>query len=394
MKHSILLAAAGLALSFTATAQNPLGTFSNTGTTWATRGGAATPNTNPCVLFTRHDVDHYAGWTEGLTPFTREMTGVNFVIQDNDLATVDNFNVVAYIGDPLMPKFPDVVNPVGTAGPFILPAGSGGSAFNASVNFATPISVASTEDVYVALELLGPWVISGGQVTDGLSVWECNAQSPAAPQAGQDWDEPGAGISTLQPDNTYGGYFCASPLAGPAYPVQTQFKIQPIVPISGGVATAVTNQVNHAASTTGAAAGFTVQDPGAGTSSMFAGLYPDAANPSFNPGRVDDIGQMFENAALPAGSLVFFMIDFGPFGPEIPAASFVPGSTGVSCLNLASMQSLGFEIVSATGRAHHVANFPAAARPLLSGIDWTQQAIGFDIATNTLHGTACTRQRT
>lgn len=395
MKHilsgSLCLATAALA---TANAQSPLGTFTNMGTTYATRGGAATPNTNPATLFVRHDMESYAGFTTGVTPGTRDITGLNFVIQDENLATQDSFAMVVYTGDPAMPNFPLVATPLATSGNFVLPLGTGGLAYNASANFATPVSAPATEDVYVALQFNTAWTITGGAVTDGMSVWEHRAQTSAGTQP--NFDAPGPRIATTTPDGTFGGYYCANPVAGPAYPVFTQYKIQPIVPISGGVACTLTNQTaNHVESTAGAVAGFTVQEPGAGTASMFSGLYPDAANPPLNAGRADTIGQLFLNASLPAGSLVFFMINIGGFGPfEVPATNFIPGSTGVSCLDLGTMQVLGFGILGANGRAFRLTPFPAAVRSILGGFNWSQQAVGLNITTNTIHATACTIQRT
>jgi len=389
-----LSCAVSVSIAAAVCAQNPLGTFTNMGTTYATRGGAATPNTNPAVLFARHDMENYAGFTTGVTPGTRQVTGINFVIQDQNLATTETFSLVVYTGDPAMADFPNVTTPLATSGNFVLPVGTGGGSYNASANFATPVTAPATDDVYVGLSFNSGWVVSGTAVTDGLSVWEQRLQAGAGTIA--TFDLAGPRLPATSPAGTYGGYYCANPAAGPAYPVVTQYKIQPIVPISGGVACTRTNQTgNHVESTAGAVAGFTVQEPGAGTSNMFSGLHPDAANPSTNAGRTDDIGQMFLNASLPAGSLVFFFIDLGGFGAfEVPAANFVPGSTGVACMNLGSMQVLGFSLLGSNGRAYRVSTFGAATRSLLSGFNWVQQAVALDVATNTIHATACTIQRT
>ena len=179
------------------------------------------------------------------------------------------------------------------------------------------------------------------------------------------------------------------------------FKIEPIIPNSGGVAGVVTNQINHPESSTTSAAGFQVQVPGAGSASMHSALFPDAANPSAGLGRQDDLVQFFRDDTIPVGSPVFFLIDLGQFNPiEIGLDQFVPGSTGMTCMNF-SAQNLGLVLVSAVtvgtatqNRAHLVTQFPAAARPLLSGLSWVRQAIAIDVSNNTLRGTACTRQRT
>lgn len=388
--HSAVLV---VALAGAALAQNPLGTFTNTGVTFSGRGNATAPNNNPAYIFDRFDKETYAGFTTGAVPFTRQITGVNAVIQDQNLATQELFTLAVFQGDPQNPNFPDVQSVV-VSGPFVLPLATGNGAFDASANFATPITVPSTEDVYVGLQFMTAWTLQGGVPVDGLSVHEIRNVAPAQPQAWQGWDLAGARLPTTV-DRSYGGYYVPNPPSGPAYPVVTQYKIQPIVPISGGVATTLSNQANHAESTAAAAAGFTVQEPGAGTACMFSGLYPDAASPPRNSGRADDIGQLFFNPALSAGSPVFFLMDFGPFpSAEIPVASFVPGSTGVACLNFGSMVALGFGFLGTNGRAFRVSTFPAAARPLLSGIPWAQQAVALDTGSNTLHATACTIQRT
>ncbi|MCR9247559.1 MAG: hypothetical protein NXI31_21220 [bacterium] len=401
MKHQITFAAAAVALAAGASAQVPLGTFTNVGTTFTTRGFSAASEQNPATLFTRHDKEAYAGWTDGAVANSREVTGLNFVIQDEDLSTQESFQIVVWSGDDATQvDFPDVNSGMVGATLIGLPIQTGGGAFNASFNFATPVSLPADEDVYTGLQLNSAWTITGTPptITDGLSVWECHAEAPTTPQAGQAWDVPGAGVPTTSPSDTFSGYYVPNPATGPAYPVKTQFKIQPIVAISGGVAGAVTNQTNHVASTAGSTAGFTVQLPGAGSAVMHSGQFPDAANPPLNAGRADDLTQMFHNDSIDPNSLVFFLIDIGSFNPlEIQAASFVPGSTGVSCLNFGSQQTLGFAPLMTVGtsqRAFRITTFPAAARPLLSGINWLQQAVAVDVATNTIHATACTRQRT
>ena len=385
---------AGTALAVCIPAQNRLGTFDNTGTTYATRGGSAAANTNPAVLFVRFDKERYAGWTTGATPGTRDITGVNFVMQDQNLATQETFNLVVYGESVTLPNFPEVATPLATSGAFNLPLGTGGGAWNASGNFATPIQAPATGDVFIGVQFNAGWTIAGGVPTDGLSLWEIRSADPSTTIQ---IDQPGPGRPTAPFDEgTFGGFYVPTPLTGPSYltTLATMYKLQPITPIAGGVATALTNQTRHVESTAASVAGFTVQTPGAGTSCMLSGLFPDSANPSLNGGRADDIGQTYINTAanVPSGSLVFYLIDLGTFGIEIPVSSFIPGSTGVTCLNLGTMQTLAIGTMG-TGSAFHIAAFPASARPILTGISWLQQAVGFNTSTFAAHAGPCTRQQ-
>lgn len=385
---------AGAALAVCVPAQNRLGTFDNTGTTYASRGIGA-GNNNPVTLFVRIDKERYAGWTTGVQSGTRELTGLNFVMQDQELASSDTFNLVVYGESTTQPNHPAVASPLSLTGNFILPTGgSGPGAYNASANFATPITVPATSDVFVALRLNAGWTYSGGNPINGLSVWDIRS---AATPAGPTIDVPGRGRPTNPFDEgTFGGYYVPSPLTGPAYltTVAVMFKIQPILPIAGGVATAVTNQVIHPESGANSVAGFTVQAPGAGTASMLSGLFPDAANPPLNAGRADEIGMIYINTPsdVPPGSPVFFLIDLGVFSNEIQLAGFLPGSTGVTCLNIASAQTLALGFMG-TGVCSHTATFPPAGRSLLTGTSWMQQAVGFNTSTLAGHAGPCTRQQ-
>lgn len=387
---------ATLAFAVLAPAQIPLGTSTNMGATSTTRGNAPTPEHNPATLFVRLDKESYGGFTSGLVPGTVEVSGVNMVIQDQNLASQEAFNMVLYSGNPANNDYPDVANPVAVSGNFTLPLGPAGvAAYEGSIAFATPVTLPATLDVYVGIQFAAGWTYGANGPINGLSVWEIRDTAPVSPSASQSWDLAGARQPSQFPGRSPGGYYCSQPLAGPGYPVASQYFLQPVVQMSGGVATTRTTQTNHPESTAGATAGFLVQDPGAGTACMFSGLYPDAASPPRTAGRVDEIGQLFYNPGLNAGSPVFFLMDFGPLpASQIPAASFVPGSTGVGCLNFGTQVALGFGFLGTNGRAFRMSSFPAAARTMLAGIQWAQQAVALDTGSNTLHATACTVQRT
>jgi hypothetical protein len=389
MHHKIIALAA---LSTCAFAQDTMGTFRNTGTTYATRGASGASSSNPAVLWTRFDKECYAGWTAGVTPGTRDINGLQFVIQDQNLATQETFAVVAYTEDALLPSYPDVVTPLGTSANYTLPLGTGGGAYRATANFTTPILAPAGADVFVGLQMNQPWTITGtpAAVTDGLSVWEIRA-ALATLAAGQSIDVAGAGLPFSPADEgRFSGYYVPTPAAGPAMPVVTMFKITPILPIAGGTATAVTNQTVHPESSATAPLSFAVETPGAGTASMLSGLYPDAADPSLGGGRADNLGNIYLKTGMVSG-VCFYLVDFGTFGLELPMSSFLPGSTGVSCLNLGTLQTLAIGIVT-NGVGFNVTNLNLATRQQLAGFSWLSQSVGFDLATNLAHAGPCTRQ--
>jgi hypothetical protein len=150
----------------------------------------------------------------------------------------------------------------------------------------------------------------------------------------------------------------------------------------GGFPTALTNQTNCGISTT---------VPGATT--MLSGLHPDVTSPPANPGRADDVGFLYYDPGMPTGMPVAFLAAFGGFGPIVRLATIVPGSVGGSCLDSASSAVLGFAMLDQNGVAYYMTPVPAAARPLLAGLSWAQQAIGFDTNTGVLRGSQCGRQR-
>ncbi len=72
----------------------------------------------------------------------------------------------------------------------------------------------------------------------------------------------------------------------------------------------------------------------------------------------------------------------------------MPGSLGGSCLDSAQAFVLAFSPHGTAGQlqSSFVTVIPTGARPLLSGLFWTQQAIGFDTASGTLCGSQCGKQ--
>jgi hypothetical protein len=154
---------------------------------------------------------------------------------------------------------------------------------------------------------------------------------------------------------------------------------------AAGRALGITNQTSATGSNNPPPAGF---GPAPGTGSFLSGSFPDVVGT--NPGRVDDITMEYFRTGAGTGALVVFLMDFGGFGPELPLSGFVPGSTGVTCLNLSSMQTLGIGFTT-TDEAFVVTTIPLAIRPLLAGLPVTQQAASLDSA-GLVHASPCSRQ--
>lgn len=369
--HKHLSLASLALLAGAVTAQNNMGLFANTDVTFTSRGGNAAANTNPSVQFTRIDVEKYAGWGVNATlPGTRNFTGLHFFIQDQDLATQDQFSVVAYSEDPALVGFPNAAAPIGTSGAFVLPVGTGAGAYNVTANFATPVSAPAAADVYVGISQNNVW---NAAVTDGLSIWAISGAGGTTATR----DLAGFSAPVGSPANTYSGFFVPTPTTL-AYSAQRQFFIEPIVVGAGGVASAL-----HYGDVLHVAAG-----NGAGTSCMFSSQYPDGASPSFNAGRADDLGMTFQMTGIPDNSLVFWLAEIsGGFAPELPMSGFIPGSTGVTCVSFGA-STMGFSFTTA-GVATHVLNIGLATRPLLQGVPFVQQSVALDTTTFLLHAGPC-----
>src|SRR5262249_50863282 len=146
-----------------------------------------------------------------------------------------------------------------------------------------------------------------------------------------------------------------------------------------GVVTAQTNQTS-----------LTSSNALPGTASFFSGVHPDAATPPLNGGRADTPSYVVRGP--PAGTIVFFLIDFGSSPLPLPLSTFVPGSTGTACLPLGSFQTLGFAIASGSGQDTFTLNLSAGARTLIGGLSLVWEGVSLDPVANVLHGGPCGAQ--
>ncbi|MEC7585148.1 MAG: hypothetical protein VYE77_12595 [Planctomycetota bacterium] len=359
--------------------QGVLGLLNGTDTSFTSRGSSSAPNTNPSFAFARIDHEHYAGWgIDPANPGTRTIQGMRLVLQDQIGSTAETYGMTLYPENATLANYPDVAAPLAAAGPFPTPPNSLTTAavFDVLVNFATPVAAPTNEDLFLAVELPQP-AAGGTWPTDGLSMhalYYVNVTSGS-------FDLPGGSHPTAPPEQGNGGYHVPSIGLGPTYTTTPrQWKIEPLVPGATGVPGTITNQVSAPQSTTAP-----------GTSSMASGLHPDATSPPLNPGRVDDISGRWFRSATPNNTPVFFLLDLGTFGPEIPMATILAGSTGVSCLNLATAELIGLSF-TINGEATFPIAIPAAARPLLAGVSLMHQAAGFNATTGGIDANGCTRQ--
>ncbi|GAB4150171.1 MAG: hypothetical protein Fur0037_18660 [Planctomycetota bacterium] len=373
------IAGAALALCSMAAAQQFTGFIYNVSTSATSRGSLGG---NAGEVIARIDADDYAGWAnDPANPAQRLISAITCVVQDqNAVATPETFDVKIYSEDPANPGYPlsssGVVAVAGVPGP---PAPASGTIAAAvrTLAFGTPVPVAVGSDVFVSFA-----VPAAAWTSDGLSFHISLGYQPSSTFTV--WDEPGPAMqpfhsTNVQPSESYAlNYFPAT--SSFAYSTRRQIRVDVATGAAAGSVTAVTNQTSY-----------TISNTPPGTASFLSGLHPDAANPPYNVGRADDIGYRFFHANIPDLSPVFFLVSLGAFGPEISLSSFVPGSVGVGCLNLALLSPLGVGFTT-SGMATKTIAIPAPARSILSGWTLSQQAIAFDPTSGALVGGPCGRQ--
>jgi hypothetical protein len=388
----LLLSAVGLTLAASLTAQNvAVGFTFNTGISATSRGALQAAAGQ--LLF-RFDAEDYRCWGDA-NGTTNTVTGMQFILQDQFDSSVEQYDIRIY-GEDLTtpnPNFPNFAPtaPVGTNqlahfGPFSSPGGTlnAPAAWFVTVTFATPLALPDAQDIFLGVELQ-PSAAANTAATppswpnDGISVQiELGLQQPAPFTV---WDLKGpAAISGGLTANSYA--IAHNPATGVmAYGGARQGQVDFLTTtnVGRGVVTAQTNQTS-----------LTVSNALPGTASFYIGVHPDAATPPFNGGRADVPSYVFMGA--PAGTIVFFLIDFS-FSPfPLPLSMFVPGSTGAACLNLGAFQTLGFSIASGTGQDAFTLNLSPGARTLIGGLTLVWQGVSLDPVANVLHGGPCGAQ--
>jgi hypothetical protein len=359
-----LLLATALFAPFLA-AQQPKGSLYNVTPSTASRGSLLA---NGGVLFNRFDFDDSRGFGMTGAPGSVVVEGFVVQLQDYDGATAETYSVALYQEDPVNAGMPLINAPVVTVGPFTSPTGTGPLSFGNTVTFP-PVTVFASQDLFVGVVLgAAPnWPIDGLAVQTSLG----GQRLPLV------WDDPGP--APIQHSGYGGRYDPTFNLLGyPSTFTPRQYMVDLVTRTPGGTATAITNQASYPISNTAP-----------GTASMFSAYHPDAQRPPVHTGRADDLGYVYLDTAMPAGSPVFFFADLGSFGPPVPLAPFVPGSVGVFCLNpSAATLGLGFLL---SGEAAWITVIPATARPTIGGLPFLQQGICLDPVNGLLRAAPCTR---
>lgn len=336
--------------------------------------------------------EEYAGWGTDL-PGTRTIASVVCVVQDQDaISSPETFDIKLYPEDAANPGYPDLAAGVtfatGIAGPPAPATGTIAAALR-TVTPTTPVSVpiVGSGDVFVSFVLPAAPPVTPPAVGDGLSIQIVLGYAPTA--AFTIFDLPGPNQGPLTPTtvaNTHGVSFIAPAGALTLNGRRNQY-IDVAHSTSGGVVHGITNQVASAVgSTNPPPAGY---GPAVGTASFLSGVSPDILGS--NPGRVDDVCSSYYRMGA-TGNPVLFFVDIGSFGPEIPLAALLAGSTGVACLNLGTMINVGLALADVNGEAWNVFLLSPGFRLAALGQQMNSQAVELTAAF-TLNGGPCGAQR-
>ena len=320
--------------------------------------------------------------------------GVQFVLQDQYAVSQEGYNLHIYTESSTAPDFPTITagQPAGTTAlstvtGLLSPVSTTASpaAWLVSYTFTTPVAVPNNADAFVSVELQASAAANTAATpsfwpNDGLSV-----QISLGIQPGPNFTVFDLKGAAPVGQTSYGLVHDVTNALF-AYGGARQGMMDLLTTASGrGVATAITNQATY-----------TISNTAPGTASFFSALHPDAATPPFNGGRVDDLGFVYQNSALPVGSLVFYQVDLG-FAPGnlfLPLSAFMPGSSGVLCLS-PNMQNIGLT-VSSGAQTNFTFLVPSGARGLLGATGLTQlavTAIAYDPTTGALAGAPCAAQK-
>lgn len=280
-------------------------------------------------FLSRIDSDDYRSW--GRDPVVDStygtfcMIGVQFLVADGDLATPEfPVYVQGWTEDPVTPNFPDVggFDPMTGGSNFLFAGPIPVNPFVVTewaLTFTGTVCVETEGDIFVGLSI-GPDGSGEGMFMAAVG----DSAAPIAPLTV--FDDPGPAAAGI----AEGSYTCILPtqtlLNQPPLPtgapaVYTFYRSQNYFEVflenaSGGVCTAVTNQVSYDASHSA---------NGDGTASFLSGLHPDAGNIPVNPGRADQIGFVYSDHRLNPGDPVFVVIALAENQPAFALTDILGG---------------------------------------------------------------------
>lgn len=371
-------------LTLPAMAQIEFVGFNYNSSVGATSRGSIGVNAGEVIV--RLDGTEHTGWGRVNWPvLERRIENIAFNVQDQNAATPETFDICLYPEDPANPGYPLLTSPI----PFALaqagPTGTGivASVRNVNVPGGVGVPIANEwSDIFVSWKLPAN---AGWAATDGLSIHVVLGYPPNAqftvydlPSGAQGGPPNGAlpPIPAAFPANSQGVSHSLSRIgAGAAnYDRRRQQFIDVAHQGSGGVGLAATNQTSFTASNNPPPAGF---GPCIGTASFMSGTNPDING--YNTGRVDDISMEYFKTGTGTGTLVFFLMEFdNSCIPEIPAAFFLPGSTGWTCMRNPQVTCTTATVAD---EACCFTPIPATLRPSLLGLPVRQQAAAFVVST-------------
>jgi hypothetical protein len=337
-----------------------------TSTAWS-RGSLGT---GPGELVQRFDADELTGFgVEAAFPGMHVVRGVMLGIRDFGFSTPNNLcDISIYTEDPARPNYPDLTQPLGGM--------TGYPAMNTPfgyqyITFPNPVLAPAGRDVFLGVRVPG-----ANQSFGGVRLL-LHTSSSALPT----YDLAGPGLPSSPPEASSYRLDRNTTTNALTYLARSQYLVDLLTVTPSGMPTAITNQASYPVST------FVP-----GSTSLLSGLHPDAATPPLNAGRADDVAFMYSDFVLPPGFPVAFLASFDGFGPTVPLAQHVPGSVGGVCLPSASLFVLGIQLLDSSQQAWMVTTLPPAARNLIRGVAWAQQAIGFDVVVGVLRGSQCGKQ--
>ncbi|MCA8976192.1 MAG: hypothetical protein KDC98_15835 [Planctomycetes bacterium] len=259
------------------------------------------------------------------------ITGMQFVLQDQNAATSHTFYLVGYPESLTTPDTPDVATPFMNVGPYASPtiAAGGIAAWIFTVAFTTPMQAPRERSAFVGMNLPSATattdILLNQFIDDDTTNLNGPGNTPIYSQPGQSYavNYPGGGL----PSSHRLGV-SATVITFGTRPASIYVDLQVKGP--GGHALTFSNETENPA-VVGAASAVTTPH---------TAFYPDAVDHNAaTPARADGAGYLYTDNAFVTGDIVALLAAFNlnplNVGTPLPLSSFLGGSTGNACLDLA-----------------------------------------------------------